>query len=580
MRRIILVVAILVSAVPLSARPLERTPAPPADGSDSRNYAAQLSRVLNTVSTQYIRPVSTGDLALAALEGLYEGAGLPVPTALTKELKALQDFEDMSKDAEELLGLVFERLPERVQQGAIVGLESLKARRDLCLLDVFARHRAAVGDVEELRGHGALFQSIRGMTRVLDPYTGLVDGREWARGSADDSAPGFGLELAENHGVGPLVVKNVVPGGPAQRAGLRPGDRITHVHGKPVHGKPSPFRLTSVSKGGPPPVPPPPVAPPRGAAVPVPVLPGGPVRRVEPVPITFTYIRSDDDTPRTVRLEPQAFKGETVLGVIRNEDNSWDYWVDRKHKIAHVRIASLAAGTSEDLMQVIGELQQQGMRGLILDLRWCPGGFLNEAVNVALMFVGSRKVASVKTRDGNQVDYAQTSGLSARPNFDEKKLQELPLIVLVNGTTSGGAELIAAAIQDNKRGRIAGQRTLGKASVQTPIDLVDDCKLKLTTGTFSRPSGKNLHRFPDSKDTDDWGVHPNARLEFRVSRELDRQLRGWWQLQTLRPGTSREALPLDDPGADCQRQRSVDALRGQLSHKKKSTETSARMNDE
>src|SRR5262249_8821923 len=161
--------------------------------------------------------------------------------------------------------------------------------------------------------------------------------------------------------------------------------------------------------------------------------------------------------------------------------------------------ASLAAGTSEDVMQVIGELQQQGMRGLVLDLRWCPGGFLNEAVNVALFFVGSKKVASVKTRDGNQVDYSQNAGLAGRAHFDEKKLETLPLVVLVNGTTSGGAELIAAAVQDNQRGRVAGQRTLGKASVQTPIDLVDDVKLKLTTGSFFRPSGKNLHRFPDSK---------------------------------------------------------------------------------
>src|SRR5262249_39245309 len=155
-RRLIPTLAILLCAVPLSARPLERAPAAPADGSDARNYAAQLLRIVNTVTSQYVRTVPAVDLARAALEGLYEGAGVPVPSSLARELKVVQDFEDNSRDTEELLGLVFERLPERVQQGAIVGLESLKAARDNRLLDIFARHRAAVGDIEEYRMHGAL----------------------------------------------------------------------------------------------------------------------------------------------------------------------------------------------------------------------------------------------------------------------------------------------------------------------------------------------------------------------------------------------------------------------------------------
>lgn len=565
-----LVVLLSLSLSVVRARPVEPA-APAAADAEARNYAAQLGRVVHTVSNQYVRPVPVVDLGRAALEGLYEAARAPVPAAIGDELQVVIQYTELLEAAEEAMALVFEYLPPRGEQYVFLALETLKAARDARLLDVFARHRARLGDIEELRGHNALFHSIRGMTHVLDPYSGLAEGREWTRGSADDSAPGLGLEIADNHGVGPLLIKNVVPGGPAQRAGLRPGDRITHVQGQAVKGKTNPFRLTSLPKGGPPAVPPPPGA----GAVPVPVLPAEPAPKLEPKPLILTYLRSDDDTPRKVRIEPQAFKGETVLGVMRKDDNSWDYWADRKHKIAHIRIASLAAGTSEDVMQAIGELQQQGMRGLILDLRWCPGGFLNEAVNVALALVGPRKVAAVKTRDGNQVEYAQTSGLVGRPNYDEKKLQTMPLIVLVNGTTSGGAELIAAAVQDNQRGRIAGQRTLGKASVQTPIELVDDYKLKLTTGTFFRPSGKNLHRFPDSKTSDDWGVLPDARLEFRVSRDLDQQLRAWWNLQTLRPGASREALPLDDPGADPQRQASVDALKTMLSPRKKMAEASS-----
>jgi hypothetical protein len=84
--------------------------------------------------------------------------------------------------------------------------------------------------------------------------------------------------------------------------------------------------------------------------------------------------------------------------------------------------------------------------------------------------------------------------------------------------------------------------------------------IKLTSGTFIRPSGKNLHRFPESRRTDEWGVLPEPKLEFRISPDLDRQLREWYLWQTLRPGTAKEVLPLDDPAADPQRQAAWKAL--------------------
>jgi hypothetical protein len=91
--------------------------------------------------------------------------------------------------------------------------------------------------------------------------------------------------------------------------------------------------------------------------------------------------------------------------------------------------------------------------------------------------------------------------------------------------------------------------------------------MKLTSGTFVRPSGKNLHRFPESTATDDWGVRPDEEMEFRVSPELNRQLRAWWQEVTLRPGSSRERLALDDPGADAPQQAALRAVLGALEKK-------------
>jgi carboxyl-terminal processing protease len=147
------------------------------------------------------------------------------------------------------------------------------------------------------------------------------------------------------------------------------------------------------------------------------------------------------------------------------------------------------------------------------------------------------------------------------------KCPDLPLVVLINGETSGGAELIAAALQDHQRAVVVGQRTLGKASIQTirPLAL-HTCvvSLKLTTGTFVRPSGKNLQRPRDGQPAAAWGVHPDPGQEVRLSPGLDRRLRDWWLAQTLRPGGSTEALPLDDPANDPQRQAALQTLRAKL----------------
>jgi carboxyl-terminal processing protease len=521
----------------------------------ARGFALQLNRVVEMTASQYVRPVSRDALARAALDGLYESARMPVPPEFTAELERLARQSELIASLEQGVAPLVAQLSPEGQHTAVRTLMVIRETNSAERIDLYARARERLGDLEALRGNEALLHSVRGMIKLLDPYCGLTSNREWSRGSADEVAPGFGFELTPNLGVGPLVVREVVPGSPAQKAGLRPGDRITHIAGQAVNAATDAEALLLV--GGPQPVPPPvpPPMPPRGAANPTAAV----ARPVTPRPLELTVQRGGD-RPFQIKLEPQAFKGETVLGVMRNDDNTWDYWIDRKAGIAHVRIASLASGTADDLAQVVDDLRAHDLKGLVLDLRWCPGGLLPEAVNVALFFVGSRRVARVKGRDGREIEYNLAGESPAASAADEGALAKIPLVVLVNGATSGGAELIAAAIQDNHRGRIAGQRTLGKASVQTAFDLVDSTKLKLSTGTFVRPSGKNLHRFPDSKDSDDWGVRPDDGREYRVSPELTRKLREWWQQQTLRPGRSCDVLPLDDPAVDTQRQAAVDLL--------------------
>ncbi|HXG10965.1 MAG TPA: S41 family peptidase [Gemmataceae bacterium] len=474
----------------------ERRPEDAGQAAEEINYAQLLLFALNEVERGYARPVARADLAHAALTGLYEAARLPVPSALRAEVAKV-------KSNEELLGLL------------------IRIRRD-------------VGNAEPLQGTGALLASLRAMTRILDPHSGLLTSEELRRGGSGP-AQGFGLDIEENGENAPVLIKEVAPGGPAQKAGLRPGDEITHVNGRPAQED----LLVRVR-----------------LRAQVPILDGTSATLVGDEPgdgVTLTVRRAGVQEPWQVKLERQTFRPETVLGVIRHDNNAWDYWIDRRRKIAHVRIAGLASGTAMELRQVVAGLKDEGLRGILLDLRWCPGGFLNEALDVAQLFLGECTVASVKSRLQGEDTY--------RSVRDESKVLDVPLVVLVNAETSGGAELIAAALQDNGRARIAGQRTRGKASIQTTVGLpVPSTGLKLTSGTFLRPSGKNLHRFPDSKPGDDWGVRPDPGLEVRTSAALSRQLKEWWLLQTLRPGPSREVLPLDDPHADPQRHAALQAL--------------------
>jgi carboxyl-terminal processing protease len=207
------------------------------------------------------------------------------------------------------------------------------------------------------------------------------------------------------------------------------------------------------------------------------------------------------------------------------------------------------------------------MKGLVLDLRWCPGGYLNQAAEVAALFLATGQIASVQYRNPNRQGASEFRADGV--GLQRVKFKDVPLLVLVNGETSGGGELIAAALQDNDRAKIAGQRTLGKASVQTPIYLngIADRAFKLTAGTFVRPSGKNLQRFSTSKPEEDWGVRPDQGFAIPVSPGLGTRLKAWHSLYALRPPDSREAMDLDDPEADPQRFRASRLLKEMIAEK-------------
>jgi carboxyl-terminal processing protease len=473
---------------------------------EALSYAQRVFSVVTQVSSGYIRPVPQVQLLESAIRGLFEEARQPLPTGLLIELR--------------------------------------KQSNDTDLVNFLVKVRMQVGNGEALRDRGALLASCRAMLKELDPFSGVVLEKDRKNQPRGDQPAGIGLELADNVGVGPQRILRVLPGTPAQRAGIRPGDEITHLDGKPVKGM-TPGQAAGLLRGK--------ELCLTDPTTPTTISPSDLDEPPGPPPPAKVRLLRPGRAPWTVSLAYQDSRPESVFGVSRREDNSWDFLLDRQRRIAHVRIVSLNHGTASELSSVLSRLEEEGLHGLILDLRWSPGGFFEEAKDIAGLFLGKCVLATLRGRQGEVKHH----------NIQPGRFRKVPLVVLVNGETSGGAELIAAALQDDNRAAIAGQRTFGKASVQKSFDIAD-IRLKLTSDEFIRRNGKSLHRRPDSGPRDEWGIRPDPGLESRLSPELMRQLRQQWEQQTLRPGTDNKVLPLDDPSTDPQRQLALQYLQERM----------------
>jgi len=197
---------------------------------------------------------------------------------------------------------------------------------------------------------------------------------------------------------------------------------------------------------------------------------------------------------------------------------------------------------------------------MILDLRDNPGGLLKSATDVSDMFLTSGKIVSTRDRNGSGKTWeAKADGTLFEPAADK------PMVVLLNRYSASASEIVAAALQDNHRAVIVGERSYGKGSVQKIIKLGADppTALKLTTDTYWRPSGANMHRYPDSKDTDDWGVKPNPGFEIAMKDDerLD-YLRYRRNRDIVRKDKPKEP---DKPFTDRALDKAVEHLKGELS---------------
>jgi carboxyl-terminal processing protease len=290
--------------------------------------------------------------------------------------------------------------------------------------------------------------ALRGLLESLDPQSGYLSPREYAQ-YKEQSAKNFkgdiGIVLSKRFGY--ISVVSVLPGSPAEKAGLRSGDileNIEHFSTREMSVAQARLLLAGVP----------------GSAVNVGVVGR---RRTEPQPVDITRA---------------ALSAPKISGDLLKDPDA-----PASAGIAYVRVPTLTTGRAEELRAKLAQLERQGAKKLILDLRDTALGPAAEGIAVAQLFVARGKIASLR---GQTVPTQEFSADPVRVAWRH------PVSVLISNGTFGAAEIVAAAIADNDRGRLVGERTFGAAAEQKMIPLEDGAALILTVANYYTPAGKSI----------------------------------------------------------------------------------------
>lgn len=308
--------------------------------------------------------------------------------------------------------------------------------------EVFSRVKSDY--VDNIGDKKLLENAIRGMLAGLDPHSAYLDREAYKALQEGTSGEfgGLGIEVGMEDGF--IKVISPIDDTPAARAGVQAGDTIIRLDDMPVKGM-------SLSEA-------------------VEHMRGKPGTDIE-----LTIVREDSDKPITITITRDIIKVESVKS--RMLEPGYGY----------VRLSQFQSHTGEDARKAIEKLKaeaENGLKGIILDLRNNPGGVLSAAVSVSDIFL-----------DNGLIVYTEGRGEDNELRFNAKPVDMLngaPLVVLVNGGSASASEIVAGALQDHKRAIIMGEKTFGKGSVQTILPMNNDTALKLTTARYYTPSGRSI----------------------------------------------------------------------------------------
>lgn len=369
-----------------------------------------------------------------------------------------------------------------------------------------------------------------GMLDNLDQYSAYLTPDDWEKfeQSLDLQFAGVGMELELDPDTKQLTVLSPLVGSPAYQAGILAGDRILRIGKTGTDG----MSLNDA----------------------VVLLRGKPGE-----PVTLSILHPGEKQPKEVHLVREIVQIASVLGDTRNADGSWNFVLAGHNGIGYVRISSFTDETVVELREVITRLATRDLRGLVLDLRDDPGGYLDAAVDVCDLFLRSGVIVTTKRRGGQIARLCTAAG--------NTPFADLPLAVVVNQQTASAAEIVAAALQDNHRAVVVGQRSFGKGTVQEIMPLGRDYgAMKLTTASYWRPSGQNIQRPPRATAKDQWGVSPNEGFEVVLDKEeFDRWQQWRADRDAFRPATKPAAKKGEEPFVDRQLLRAVEYLKQKAS---------------
>ena len=298
--------------------------------------------------------------------------------------------------------------------------------------------------VEETKSKDLIYGAIKGMLETLDPHSAFMPPNMYKEMQEETKGrfEGLGIEITAKDGI--LTVVSPIEDTPAFKAGILAGDQIVKIDGDSTKN----FTLMDSVKR---------LRGPRGSKV------------------TITIMREGFTKPKELTLVRDVIPVRSV----RHELLEKNY--------GYIRISQFQEKTDSEFEKAMKALEEESkgtLRGLILDLRNNPGGLLDQAVKISDRFIDSGLIVSVEGRKEDQriKFYAHPDG----------QLSRYPLVVLVNGGSASGAEIVAGALQDHGRGILLGTHTFGKGSVQTIIPLKDGSGLRLTTARYYTPNGRSI----------------------------------------------------------------------------------------
>ena len=379
--------------------------------------------------------------------------------------------------------------------------------------EVLEKVRRDYVDGQKLTYRELVYAALKGMLNTLDPHSEFMEPDQYKELQSDTSGAFGGLGIVVSMKDNYVTVVAPMDNSPGFKAGIMSGDRIIAIDGKSTEKMGLPDAVKNL----------------RGE-------PGSTVR--------ITVLRPSSGQVNDFNLARAVITVDMVKDI-----NGKKEFTLGENRIGYIRLVQFGEKTGDDLEAAIQKLlkhapNEPGMQGMILDLRWNPGGLLEQAVEVCSKFLPRGQL--VVTTEGRNT--AQNTRRFANGRGDE--LHGLPLVVLVNLGSASASEIVAGCLQDRGRAIILGETTFGKGSVQSIDPLEDGAALRLTTAKYYTPSHKVIHKE---------GITPDILVLLTEEEARAIQL-GWTPggVETLDPKDRQQIVATHDPQLD----RAMDLLKG------------------